>query len=137
MKKNEYLEKIEKMQTILEDITNDDIIHIAYKDVSFNLLMKEDFNKKIKAFDYNSNQRLDECYNRCSSAKEYIYYKYQKHFERLTTNDNINILRYYGVCSYNHNFINLNYTILKDNKYIINVRITPSHDYITIYECEV
>lgn len=68
---------------------------------------------------------LNQCFNRWSDAKDFIYYKYERMLRENT--DNFNFL-YYGIKSYNCNIITLHAIVEKNGKKYY-LYITPSYNY--------
>lgn len=141
MKKKEFENIKEKIELIIEDLTKNHIIgtYRNYKDFEFIHLGKEEFNLlryEMLNHKWNRTKTLFECYGRPSTAKISIYEDYKKKFDLAFADFDYNdILIAYGINSYNCNIITLKFAYIKNNKYIVNIIITPMHDYITIYEC--
>jgi len=87
----------------------------------------EDFKRKNNIYYnyYNNNfKSLDECYDRPSATKKWIYNKY---YDMLLKEKNVEIISY-GVKSYNTFMITLEAIIIK-NKKRYYLMITPSYNY--------
>lgn len=81
-------------------------------------------NKKMEQGEYYKEfKTLSDCYSRWSDAKERVYNYY-----RTLLIDNCDIVKNYGIRSYNSNVIVLHAIVEKDNKKYYLV-ITPAHNW--------
>lgn len=96
MKKKEYEILKEKIETIIEDLTKNDIIRKDrnYKDFEYILLSKEDFDNlryELLNHKWNTTKTLYQCYDRASRTKTEIYEDYKKKLTLLLASLNLAI----------------------------------------------